>query len=83
MYLYIVFSLNIRTLAYFPVSILYRSIAGRYRPVRVANGPITARFRFIKNASWVVFFLLRIMFVNGKNIMEDTEEMPNYETQPS
>ena len=37
----------------FPVSILYKSIAGRYRPVRVADGPITACYRFIKNASWV------------------------------
>ena len=36
------------------VSILYKSIAGRYRPVRVADGPITARYRFIKNASWDV-----------------------------
>ena len=35
-----------------PVSILYKSIAGRYRPVRVADGPITARCRFIKNAGW-------------------------------
>ena len=35
-----------------PVSILYKSIAGRYRPVRVADGPITARYRFIKNADW-------------------------------
>ena len=35
-----------------PVSILHKSIAGRYRPVRVADGPITARYRFIKNASW-------------------------------
>ena len=35
-----------------PVNILYKSIAGRYRPVRVADGPITARYRFIKNASW-------------------------------
>ena len=35
-----------------PVSILYKSIAGRYRPVRVADGPITARYRFIKNATW-------------------------------
>ena len=35
-----------------PVSILYKSIAGRYRPVRVADGPITAHYRFIKNASW-------------------------------
>ena len=35
-----------------PVSILYKSIAARYRPVRVADGPITTRCRFIKNASW-------------------------------
>ena len=28
----------------YPVSILYKSIAGRYRPVRVADGPITARY---------------------------------------
>ena len=34
----------------YPVSILYKSIVGRYRPVRVAEGPITARCRFIKNA---------------------------------
>ena len=30
-----------------PVSILHKSIAGRYRPVRVADRPITARCRFI------------------------------------
>ena len=35
-----------------PASILYKSIAGRYRPVRVADGPLTARYRFIKNAYW-------------------------------
>ena len=35
-----------------PVNILCKSIAGRYRPVRVADGPITARYRFIKNVSW-------------------------------
>ena len=35
-----------------PVSILYKFTTGRYRPVRVADGPITARCRFIKNASW-------------------------------
>ena len=40
-------------LSYSPVSILYKSIAGCYRPVRVADGPITVRYRFIKNASWV------------------------------
>ena len=39
--------------ANYPVSILYKSISGRYRPVRAADGPITARYRFIKNASWV------------------------------
>ena len=35
-----------------PVSILYKSTAGRYRPVSYPDGPITARCRFIKNASW-------------------------------
>ena len=35
---------------YNPASILYKSTAGRYRPVRVADGPIAARCRFIKNA---------------------------------
>ena len=35
-----------------PVSILHKSITGHYRPVRIADGPITARYRFIKNASW-------------------------------
>ena len=35
-----------------PVNILYKSKAGCYRPVRVADGPITACYRFIKNASW-------------------------------
>ena len=32
-----------------PASILFKSIAGRYRPVSYPDGPITARFRFIKN----------------------------------
>ena len=40
-------------LVYCPVSILHKSISGRYRPVRVPDGPITARYRFIKNASLV------------------------------
>ena len=34
-----------------PASILYKSTAGRYRPVRVADGPIAVRCRFIKNGS--------------------------------
>ena len=33
------------------VSILHKSIAGRDRPVIVADGPITAPCRFIKNSS--------------------------------
>ena len=38
-----------------PVSILYKSIAGRYRPVSYPDGPITAHYRFIKNAYWASF----------------------------
>ena len=38
-----------------PDSILHKSIAGRYRPVRVSDGPIMARYRFVKNVSWVKF----------------------------
>ena len=38
----------------FPASILFKSIAGRYRPVSYPDGPITARYRFIKNAYWVI-----------------------------
>ena len=30
----------------------YKPIADHYRPVRVADGPITTRYRFIKKASW-------------------------------
>ena len=32
--------------AQYPVSILRKSISGRHRPVRVADGPMTARCRF-------------------------------------
>ena len=39
-----------------PVSILRKSISGRHRPVRVADGPMTARCRFTLNASWEGFF---------------------------
>ena len=35
-----------------PASILYKSTAGRYRPVSYPDGPITVRCRFIKNAYW-------------------------------
>ena len=41
-----------------PVSILHKCTAGRYRPVRVADGPIIACCRFIKNASWALLCLI-------------------------
>ena len=46
--------LRVKLIGLNPVSILHKSTAGRYRPVRVADGPITARCRFMKNASWEV-----------------------------
>ena len=46
----------------FPASILYKSIAGPYQPVRVADGPITARYRFIKNAYWVLYRFTTIRY---------------------
>ena len=39
-------------ICHLPVSILRKSISGRHRPVRVADGPMTARCRFTQNASW-------------------------------
>ena len=36
-----------------PARILYKSLAGRYQPVSYPDGPITARYRFIRNAYWV------------------------------
>ena len=35
-----------RAFSTFPVSILRKSISGRHRPVRVADGPMAARCRF-------------------------------------
>ena len=37
----------------YPASILCKFMAGRYRSVRVTDGPITAHYKFIKNAYWV------------------------------
>ena len=39
---------------FYPASIIYKSRADRYRPVSYPDGPITDRYRFIKNAYWVV-----------------------------
>ena len=38
--------------ALIPAGIFYKSTAGRYRPVSYPDGPITARYRIIKNAGW-------------------------------
>ena len=46
------FKIQNSPILYGTVNILHKSIAGRYRPVRVADGPITARCRFMENASW-------------------------------
>ena len=51
-----------------PVSIRYKSIAGRYRPVSYPDGPITARYRFIKNASWEVSYFLVLEPLKQLNI---------------
>ena len=32
---------------HYPASILYKSIAGRNRPVSYTDGPLTARYRFM------------------------------------
>ena len=47
-----VWHFNAKSLSISPISILYKSTAGRYQPVRVADRPITARCWFIKNAYW-------------------------------
>ena len=43
---------------YIPAGMLYKSTAGRYRPDRVADGPIMARCRFMWNAYWDTICLL-------------------------
>ena len=50
---------------HYQASILYKSIAARYRPVSYPDGPITARYRFIKNAYWVVGYLVLNNFFYG------------------
>ena len=45
-------AIEVRLYMYNPVSILRKYITGRYRPVRIADVPITAHCRFINNAIW-------------------------------
>ena len=42
-----------------PASILYKSIAVRYRPVSYPDGPITARYRFIKKMLTGTYLIIR------------------------
>ena len=49
-----------------PASILYKSTAGRYRPVRVADWRITARYRFIKSAYWNVYYDTSSLILRGE-----------------
>ena len=49
---------------YLPSKHSLKSIAGRYRPVKVIDGPITARYRFMKNDSWSFSFILILTFHN-------------------
>ena len=57
-----------------PASILYKSTAGRYRPVSYPDGPITARYRFIKNAFWVDN-TIRILFTDEIRTPKRTEHI--------
>ena len=45
-------------LLYIPASILYKSIAGRYRLVSYSDVPITACYIFIKNVYWDITVVL-------------------------
>ena len=53
----------------YPVSILYKSIAGRYWPFWVADGPITTRCIFIKNASWDIYIYTLLWYLTDHNII--------------
>ena len=69
---------NDKTLVrYDPVSVLHKSIAGRYPPVSVADGPITARCRFMQNASWeVCYSLIHLCRVNSSTLILCTSPFP-------
>ena len=62
-----------------PVSILYKAIAGRYRHVRVADGPISTRNIFTKNASWDSFKgYLKIYFLErSEEFLRDSKTSSN------
>ena len=47
-----------------PASILYKSIAGRFRPVSYPDGPITARYRFIKMDTLPMLATISTLFLS-------------------
>ena len=67
-----------------PASILYKSTAGRYRPVSYPDGPITARYIFIKNAYWVadkwhLFVCVEVLRPSQPNgVMSSAVSLPNH-----
>ena len=58
-----------------PASILYKSIAGRYRPVSYPDGPISARYRFMKTVHWYVNVLCSIEDSGGLLDLFDCAEV--------
>ena len=53
-----------------PASIIYKSIAGRYRPVSYPDGPIKARYRFINNTCWEMVTRMAEEPAHGKNYIQ-------------
>ena len=66
-----------------PASILYKSTAGRYRPVSYPDGPITARCRFTGNAYWDVFSLRRFLYGISETSQLNTNNHKTAMKQPS
>ena len=64
----------------YPSKQIYKSTAGQYQPIRVADGPITACYRFIKNASWDAPKGEKIPFQKGGEIL--LTEFPSPERIP-
>ena len=63
-----------------PASILHKSIAGRYRPVRVADGPMTdgpmtARYRFTMYVECLLGLTIYILRRNMKKISQNYHEI--------
>ena len=66
----------------YPASILYKSIAGRYRPVSCPDGPITACYRFMKNAYWVCIGFMYAYLMERSSRMEDIFKLSGWGNLP-